>query len=259
MGSLMSSSMKAAIRLGQNYNENLEVHKYTNFEEIQNLFGINKKFFCVVLMKFWTWNQLKVQLHHGLDLHCLMIKWSSGQKQKYVFTQTPFCAWGSCQTIQKQIEDGKAKWQTFDRPLLTDNYWESMENQSSSSGILSQDLRHCRFCRKSRMICKNEALNPENLKIELFSCQCSMTSIGHEKERRKLCFECRKSQDVREEILAWTLDVHWGPGNEKKRMQLQTCGKMEFCCFPNGAAIQGNRSPNIHGVPVPWVVESWEG
>ena len=44
-GSFMSSSMKAAIHLGPNYSENLEVYKNTNFEEIQSLFKITQKLF----------------------------------------------------------------------------------------------------------------------------------------------------------------------------------------------------------------------
>ena len=32
-------------------------------------------------------------LPHGRDRHCLMIKWSSGQKQKYVSTPIPYCVW----------------------------------------------------------------------------------------------------------------------------------------------------------------------
>ena len=35
-GLFMSSTMKAAIHLGPNYTENLEVFKNTNFEEIEN-------------------------------------------------------------------------------------------------------------------------------------------------------------------------------------------------------------------------------
>ena len=39
----MLSSMKAAVLLGPNYVENLEVYKNTDFEETQNLFGITQK------------------------------------------------------------------------------------------------------------------------------------------------------------------------------------------------------------------------
>ena len=42
-GSFMSSSMKAAIHLGPNYTETLEVHTNTNFEDIQNLFNSTPK------------------------------------------------------------------------------------------------------------------------------------------------------------------------------------------------------------------------
>ena len=35
--------MKAAIHLGQNYVANLEVYRNTNFEELQNLFGITQR------------------------------------------------------------------------------------------------------------------------------------------------------------------------------------------------------------------------
>ena len=39
----MSSSTKAAIHLGQNNTENLEVYKNTEIEEIQNLSGITQR------------------------------------------------------------------------------------------------------------------------------------------------------------------------------------------------------------------------
>ena len=42
-GLFMSSSMKAAIHLGPNDTDNLEVCKNTNCEEIQNLFNVTQK------------------------------------------------------------------------------------------------------------------------------------------------------------------------------------------------------------------------
>ena len=35
--------MKAAIHMGPEYTENLEIYKNTNFEELQNLFDITQK------------------------------------------------------------------------------------------------------------------------------------------------------------------------------------------------------------------------
>ena len=42
-GLLMSSSMRAAIHLGLNHEENLETYKNMNFEQIETLFNITKK------------------------------------------------------------------------------------------------------------------------------------------------------------------------------------------------------------------------
>lgn len=36
----MSSSMRAAINLGLNYERNLENYKFTNFEHVENLFSV---------------------------------------------------------------------------------------------------------------------------------------------------------------------------------------------------------------------------
>ena len=85
-----------------------------------------------------------------------------------------------------QLQDGKVKWKNFKCLLLTKNCWELMENQLNSSGIFSQDSGHCRFFRKSRMICESGKLNLKNLQTGSSSCQCSTTSIGQEKERLKL-------------------------------------------------------------------------
>ena len=53
-----------------------------------------------------------------------VVSWSSGKSQKYLFTQTLFYAWESCQIIQKRTEDVKAKWQIFNCPLFMKNCWE---------------------------------------------------------------------------------------------------------------------------------------
>ena len=38
----MSTTMKASVHLGPNYNENLEVYRNTNFEELKILFEITQ-------------------------------------------------------------------------------------------------------------------------------------------------------------------------------------------------------------------------
>ena len=90
-----------------------------------------------ILKRFWRWKRLKVHLPHGRDRHCLMIKWSSGQKQKYVYTQIPYNAWGRCMKTEMQLKDGKVKQKNSKCPLLAKNCWESVEKQLHSSGIFS--------------------------------------------------------------------------------------------------------------------------
>ena len=117
----------------------------------------------------------------------------------------------------------KIKLKNFDSPILTENYLELMEDRLSSSGIFPKDLPHCRFSKRSRKTCKIETLNIKKLNIESSSCQCSMTSNGQRKEKKKIAFKFRKSQDVREEILAGTLDIPrpWRRQEVVWKLQLQ--------------------------------------
>ena len=43
-----------------------------------------------------------------------------------------------------QLKDGKVKWKNSKCLFLTKNCWESKERQLNSSGVFSQDFRHCR-------------------------------------------------------------------------------------------------------------------
>ena len=100
---------------------------------------------------------------------------------------------------------------------------ESMDKQLNASETFSQDFRHCRFFRKSRMICENGTLNLRNSQTGSSSCQCSTTSIGHGKETMEFVFRVqKKSRDARKDSWRDTgrfLEGHWtflGPGDEKK-------------------------------------------
>ena len=42
-GLFLSTTMNAAVHLGQNYNENLVIHRNTNFEELKRLFDITQR------------------------------------------------------------------------------------------------------------------------------------------------------------------------------------------------------------------------
>ena len=118
----------------------------------------------------------------------------------------------------EKMNDGKdaiTKWEgqmeEFKMSFVIKNCWGSMENQLNSSGIISQDLRHCRFFRRSRMIRSSGKLNLKNSQIGSSSCQCSTTSIG-QKKRKEFAFRIQtKSRNTRN-----ISQGHWtflGPGS----------------------------------------------
>ena len=236
-----SSSLKAAIHLGPNYLANLEVCKNTNFDEIQGSFIVTQKLILE------SEEFLNVRLLHGRGQYCLMIEWSSGQKRKCVSTHIPFYAWESWMAAKMQLQDGKVKWENSPCPFLTKNCWESMENQLNSSGILSQDFRHYRFFRKSRMICENVTSNLSNSQTGSSSCQCSTISIGQEKEMVELVFRFqKKARHTRKDSCRDTGRVSV---LETKRSGMELFftpeGKWDSTATQNGGTIQRFRSSSI--------------
>ena len=90
-----------------------------------------------------------------------------------------------------------------------------MEKPLNSSETCSKDLHHCRFFRRSRMICENGTPNLKNTQAGSFSCQCSTTSIGQEKETMEFVFRIQKIKEYAKRFS----QGHWtflGPGEEKK-------------------------------------------
>ena len=81
----MSTTMKAAIHLGPNYIEILEVYRNTNFEELQNLFDITQRFI----------------LEHGAEiLNVSTIEWTSPSWTALLGTGKPVA---NCQTVMKAM------------------------------------------------------------------------------------------------------------------------------------------------------------
>ena len=74
----MSTTMKAAIYLGPNYVENLEVYRNTIFEELQNLFDIT----------------LKLMLDHQAEiLNVTTINWTQPSRTRSILTHDQVITW----------------------------------------------------------------------------------------------------------------------------------------------------------------------
>ena len=88
-----------------------------------------------------------------------MIQWT--QAKVLVYSDSVLCLVKGM-IAKVQLKDGKVKWENSKCLLLMKNCLESMEKQLNSSGIFSEDLRHRRFFKKSRMIYKSGTLNLRN-------------------------------------------------------------------------------------------------
>ena len=106
-----------------------------------------------------------------------------------------------CLEKMNDSKDAITRWEgqveEFKMSPSTKNCWESMGNQLNSSGTFSQDFHHCRFFKKFQDDLGERNIEPETRSS---SCQCSMTSVGQEKETMEFIFRKQKSQGIREEI-----------------------------------------------------------
>ena len=95
LGMFLSSSMRAAIHLHLNYEENLETYKLMDFEHIQSLFSSRKFWWWRILKKFGMWKWLTVVLHagRGLTLAYDQVKrWSKAKVRSK--TESKMVKWG---------------------------------------------------------------------------------------------------------------------------------------------------------------------
>ena len=219
-----------------------------------------RSWYWTILKRFWMCNQLKVQLSLGRDLHCLMIKWSNGQKQKvHVYSDSVLCL-GKMSDLSEANRRWEGQVAVF-QLSASDEELLGIDGESlNSSGKFSQGLNFCRFFRGSRMICKNGTLNLKNFESELSSCQWSTTSNGQEKETKRTGYlKLRKSQDVREEILPEILDVR-RPWRQRIGMKIATTNLREngMLSLHSGCNDSTKQVTQSSQVPVPWVLESWE-
>ena len=83
--------------------------------------------------RFCLWIRFTALLHPGRDRYCLMIKWSSRLKQRYLSALIPYCDCWKWMRADVLLKDWKVKWKKSRCPLLTKNRQESMENKLNSS------------------------------------------------------------------------------------------------------------------------------
>ena len=233
----MSSSMEAAIHLGLNHLANSEIYKNTKIRG-------DRKF---------VQHYSKVGMEHSeeiLNVKCLQYSspsWArsvSSQDQAIKWAKAKVCVHADSVLCVGQMKDSPGAMQRWKGQVEGLRLYSSYQDAVRIDGEAieferkhSQDSHHCLFFKRSRKTWRERTSSPQSSRTESSLYQCSMTLSG--KEWWDLYFECRKSQELRDEIPARTSRV----GREVVwKFFLRSKRWMGFHSQQNGTAIQRNWS-----------------
>ena len=179
-GMFMSSSMEAAIHLGPNYLTNSEIYNKTKFEQIGCVFNIAEKL---------------VMEHSEEILNVKCLEYSSPSWARSVLANDQAIKWAKAK-VCVYADTVPCVGQMKDISGATERWKGQVEDlKKYSSYNFSQDFRLCIFFARSRTTWRQRTSSQKTSRTRSSSCQCSTT------------FECRRSQELRHEVLARTLDV----------------------------------------------------
>ena len=118
--------------------------------------------------------------------HDQVVRWSTAKVRVYSDSEL-------CLGKMSSGEEAKARWSSQVKEFQV---YSPVEEFPGIDGVaiefewnisLSQDSQHCRFFKRSRMICKSGTSNRNNSLTESSSCQCSTTSIGQKRNDEETC------------------------------------------------------------------------
>ena len=144
-----STTMKAAVHLGPNYHENLEVYKNTNFEERKTSSIPLRDGYWNMKPKFRMYPRLIGLLLHGREQNTRLLRFRLMLRE-------------DARAFRSEQKGGMINLKNFDSPILTKNNLELIENRLSSGGEFFQDLLHWRSSRRPKKTCKIKNIEPEN-------------------------------------------------------------------------------------------------
>ena len=129
-----------------------------------------------ILKRLWMYIRFTALLHPGRDQYCLMIKWSSGQRQKSTcrlrFRTMSGEGWMTAKMQLRRIQNVSFLHRIVGNPWRSN--WIRLEYFPRISPLqILQEIQHD---------LKEEHWIRKGSQTESSSCQCSTTSIGQEKE-----------------------------------------------------------------------------
>ena len=121
-GLFKSTSMKAAVHLGDTYNKNLVAHRNTNFDALGTFFDITQKLildenheilnFSTIEWRFTPWMRSSL-------LHDKVIKWATA---KIHVCSDPVLCLRKCRSIQKPKRSGKISFDISNSSMDTEQF-----------------------------------------------------------------------------------------------------------------------------------------
>ena len=155
---------------------------------------------------------------------------------------------GECQIIQKRIEGAKIKLKNFDSPILTD--------QSSSSGIFPRPYVIGDPPEDPERLARSKHWTWEIWRSNHLHVNVQWHRMDKERKFRTMYFKFRTRQELREEILARTLDIlsTWWWKEMVWNSQLYSYRKMGFHCHTSSSDSR-NRVIQYSRASVLWIVE----
>ena len=208
----------------------------------------HRNWFLIFFERFCLWIRFTALLHPGRDRYCLMIKWSSRLKQKYLSTLIPYCDWWKWMRADVLLKDWKVKWRKSRCPLLTKIRQESMENKLNSSWIFHRVYIIADSTRDS------EYLQERNIKSQEFTDRITFMSMFNDIDWRGKTIRFREVKTHAKKFLQghWTF---FSPGDDKRLYgEAKYLLEEESDSVSGGTATQGNRSSRVHKRQC---IESW--
>ena len=173
--------------------------------------------------------RLKAHLPHGRDPHCLMIKWTKPKVR--VYSDSVLCL-GKMHDNRDAIIRWKGEVEEF---KMTASYKELLgidgERIEFEWNFLP-GFSSLQLLQKIQNDLRERNIEPENRPSHLHV-KFQRHRLDKKRKRWNLHFEFRKSQGIREEILAGTLDV---PRSWTRKEVVRR--KMGLYCHSNGGTIQ---------------------
>ena len=157
----MSTTMKSAVHLGREYQQNLIVQEH----ELRGAQDVVRCHIGTDRGKFIRNSDL---VYHDIWFLSLdetdSVSWSSHQvgRSKNACPHIQSCVWESCIMIQKRMKNDKNRSMNFNDQTSTQNCMELMENQLSSSGIFP-GCTSIEILRQIQKVLQNSTKNPEQL------------------------------------------------------------------------------------------------